>query len=76
MISIVTTSGMSFPQLEQAAFLNEHPNLSNCAVYACGSDKMIRSSCDILVKSGLSEKRFFLDAFYHPHRYSLTRGNL
>ena len=47
----------------QDVFLNEHPNLSNCAVYACGSDKMIRSSCEILVKSGLSEKRFFSDAF-------------
>ena len=47
----------------QDVFLNEHPNLSNCVVYACGSDKMIRSSCEILVKSGLSEKRFFSDAF-------------
>jgi CDP-4-dehydro-6-deoxyglucose reductase len=47
----------------QDVFLNEHPNLSNCAVYACGSEKMIRSSCEILVKSGLPEKRFFSDAF-------------
>ena len=47
----------------QDVFLNERPNLSNCVVYACGSDKMIRSSCEILVNSGLSEKRFFSDAF-------------
>lgn len=47
----------------QDVFLNEHPNLSNCAVYACGSEKMIRSSFQVLVDSGLSEKRFFSDAF-------------
>ena len=47
----------------QDVFLNEHPELSNCAVYACGSEKMIRSSFEILVKSGLPEKRFFSDAF-------------
>ena len=47
----------------QDVFLNEHPNLSNSVIYACGSDKMIRSSRKILVKSGLSEKHFFSDAF-------------
>ena len=47
----------------QDVFLNEHPDLSNCVVYACGSDKMIRSSCESLVNSGLSDKRFFSDAF-------------
>jgi CDP-4-dehydro-6-deoxyglucose reductase, E3 len=47
----------------QDAFLNEDPELSNFVVYACGSEKMIRSSCEILVKSGLSEKNFFSDAF-------------
>jgi CDP-4-dehydro-6-deoxyglucose reductase len=47
----------------QDAFLNENPELSNFVVYACGSDKMIRSSREILVKSGLSEKKFFSDAF-------------
>ena len=47
----------------QDVFLNEHPNLSNCVIYACGSDKMIRSSLEVLVKSGLSEKKFFSDAF-------------
>jgi CDP-4-dehydro-6-deoxyglucose reductase len=47
----------------QNAFLNENPELANCVVYACGSDKMIRSSCVILLKSGLPEKNFFSDAF-------------
>ncbi len=47
----------------QDVFLNERPDLSNCVIYACGSDKMIRSSFEILVKSGLSEKNFFSDAF-------------
>jgi CDP-4-dehydro-6-deoxyglucose reductase len=47
----------------QDVFLNEHPDLSNCVIYACGSEKMIRSSCEILVKAGLPEKKFFSDAF-------------
>jgi CDP-4-dehydro-6-deoxyglucose reductase len=47
----------------QDAFLNEHPELSKFVVYACGSEKMIRSSYEILVKSGLSDKKFFSDAF-------------
>ncbi len=47
----------------QDAFLEEHYELSNCTVYACGSDKMIRSSSEALLKSGLAEKRFFSDAF-------------
>jgi CDP-4-dehydro-6-deoxyglucose reductase len=37
--------------------------LSSFVVYACGSDKMIRSSLEILMKSGLPEKKFFSDAF-------------
>lgn len=47
----------------QDVFLNEQPDLSNCVIYACGSEKMIRSSYEILVKSGLPEKNFFSDAF-------------
>ena len=47
----------------QDAFLNEDPELSNCVVYACGSEKMIRSSFEILLKSGLPEKNFFSDVF-------------
>ena len=47
----------------QDAFLNENSELLNCVIYACGSDKMIRSSCEILLKSGLPEKNFFSDAF-------------
>lgn len=47
----------------QDVFLNEQPDLSNCVIYACGSEKMIGSSCEILVKSGLPEKNFFSDVF-------------
>lgn len=47
----------------QDVFLNEHPNLLNCIVYACGSDRMIRTSQAILVQAGLPEKNFFSDAF-------------
>ena len=47
----------------QDVFLNEQSNLSNCVVYACGSENMIRSSHELLVKSGLPENNFFSDAF-------------
>ena len=47
----------------QDVFLNEQPDLSNCVIYACGSEKMIHSSFEILVKSGLPEKNFFSDVF-------------
>jgi CDP-4-dehydro-6-deoxyglucose reductase, E3 len=47
----------------QDVFLNEQPDLSNCVIYACGSEKMTHSSFEILVKSGLPEKNFFSDVF-------------
>lgn len=47
----------------QDVFLNESPDLSNCVVYACGSDNMIRSSFKKLTDAGLSERNFFSDAF-------------
>lgn len=39
------------------------PNLSNAAVYACGSDAMIHGAKQQLMQNGLSEKRFYSDAF-------------
>jgi CDP-4-dehydro-6-deoxyglucose reductase len=47
----------------QDVFLNEDPDLSNCVIYACGSEEMIRSAYEILVKSGLTKNKFFSDAF-------------
>ena len=47
----------------QSAFLCEQPELSDCVVYACGSDNMIRGSFAELVKAGLCKKSFFSDAF-------------
>ncbi len=38
-------------------------NLQKVAVYACGSSAMIRSSKDLLIKEGLSGRRFYSDAF-------------
>jgi CDP-4-dehydro-6-deoxyglucose reductase len=47
----------------QQVLLEAHPDLSNAAVYACGSDAMIHSARDMLVKNGLSINRFYSDAF-------------
>ena len=47
----------------QDAFLRTGANLSECIVYACGSDSMISSARGSLVASGLSEGSFFSDAF-------------
>lgn len=47
----------------QRAMLADHPDLSRCRVYACGSDAMIHSARDSLVGAGLDERHFQSDAF-------------
>lgn len=47
----------------QDALLALKPDLSNVAVYACGSDAMIHSAKMCLVEAGLPPKRFHSDAF-------------
>lgn len=47
----------------QDVLLDTDPDLSNAAVYACGSDAMIHSAKARLVAAGLPVKRFFSDAF-------------
>jgi CDP-4-dehydro-6-deoxyglucose reductase len=47
----------------QNAFLSSSPDIGQSAVYACGSDEMIRSSRVLLLKKGLPAHRFFSDAF-------------
>jgi len=47
----------------QNAFLATQPDLAHTAVYACGSDAMIRSAKASLLAAGLPGKRFFADAF-------------
>jgi CDP-4-dehydro-6-deoxyglucose reductase len=47
----------------QNAYLSSSPDIGQSAVYACGSDKMIRSSRVLLLKKGLPAHRFFSDAF-------------
>ena len=54
----------------QKALLDEHPDLANTAVYACGSDNMIRSAKTSLLAAGLPEKRFFADAFVSSATHS------
>lgn len=47
----------------QDVLLDSRPNLTNAAVYACGSDAMIHSAKMRLVEAGLPVKRFYFDAF-------------
>lgn len=47
----------------QNALLAMCTDLSHAAVYACGSDAMIHSAKQQLMQNGLSEKRFYSDAF-------------
>lgn len=47
----------------QQAALALYPDLSNAAVYACGSEAMIHSARELLLQKGLSASRFYCDAF-------------
>ena len=47
----------------QNALLATLPDLAHTAVYACGSDAMIRSAKASLLAEGLPDNRFFADAF-------------
>lgn len=47
----------------QDAVLQDHSNLEDCAVYACGSIKMIETAKADLLKSGLPSNKFHSDAF-------------
>lgn len=47
----------------QQALLCIQPDLSNAAVYACGSDAMIHSAKITLKQAGLPVERFYSDAF-------------
>jgi len=53
----------------QEALLDLKPDLRNAAVYACGSDAMIRSAKTFLEDAGLPEKRFYSDAFVSSGTY-------
>jgi CDP-4-dehydro-6-deoxyglucose reductase, E3 len=47
----------------QEVLLASKPDLSNAAVYACGSDVMIQSAKALLTEAGLPVNRFYSDAF-------------
>ena len=47
----------------QQALLTALPDLSQAAVYACGSDEMIRDAQTTLTAAGLPSNRFYSDAF-------------
>ena len=47
----------------QDALLRYEPDLSNCAVYACGSDAMIQAARPTLFAAGLPSQHFHSDAF-------------
>lgn len=47
----------------QQALLDSQLDLSNCAVYACGSGAMIRGAKEALTQAGLPSGRFYSDEF-------------
>lgn len=47
----------------QNALLATQPDLAHTAVYACGSDAMIRGAKASLLAAGLPDNRFYADAF-------------
>jgi CDP-4-dehydro-6-deoxyglucose reductase len=47
----------------QQVLLSHRQDYSRAAVYACGSDTMIRSAQEALVAAGLPQKNFYSDAF-------------
>ena len=47
----------------QDAVIEHHNNLSEFEVYACGSEKMIQDSMQLLIKNGLKSENFYSDAF-------------
>lgn len=47
----------------QDALLARKPDLSNAAVYACGSNVMIQSARALLIEKGLHPNSFYSDAF-------------
>lgn len=53
----------------QDILLSKSPDLSNAAVYACGSDSMIHDAKKLLSSAGLPTARFYSDAF-------VSSGNL
>jgi len=56
----------------QDALLRMDGDLTNTAVYACGSIAMIQSAKEVLVSSGLSDNRFHSDAFVCSANNSFT----
>lgn len=55
----------------QQALMSDQPTLAEAVVFACGSDAMIHSARDALVKAGLPERRYFSDAFVCSARSSI-----
>jgi CDP-4-dehydro-6-deoxyglucose reductase len=47
----------------QDVLFSKNINLYESQVYACGSDKMIRSALKVLIENGLDSKSFYSDAF-------------
>ena len=47
----------------QDIVVSKKMDLADTVIYACGSEKMIKDSKDLLIKNGLSEDAFYSDAF-------------
>lgn len=62
-LSRETKDFLGFKGYVQDAVINKNIDLENAQVYACGSNDMIVSAKELLIKNNLSEKDFFSDAF-------------
>jgi len=49
--------------LVHEAMLADHPDLTGCEVYACGSVQMVEAAVPAFVAQGLDESFCFSDAF-------------
>ena len=47
----------------QHTFLDDHVDLTDSVIYACGSDAMIHSARTLLTSAGLASNKFYSDAF-------------
>ena len=65
-VPVLSRAGADWPGARghvQDVLRGLQPELGNAAVYACGSDAMIRSARDALTGAGLPDRRFHSDAF-------------
>jgi CDP-4-dehydro-6-deoxyglucose reductase len=59
----------------QDVLIRSAPDLKSAAVYACGSNAMIRSARARLIEGGLAPKHFYSDAFVSSETVHINRAH-